>query len=127
MGRNHYEWGNQHLSLLALHQVSQIGTLDIRQLWQRTGEQQLLCAPIGLQRGGPLLLDLKEPATGGYGPHGLVVGATGSGKTELLRTIVTSLSLTHNPFLLNFVLVTSAGGTAFAAFEKLSQIREALD
>ena len=110
------------MSLLALHQVPRIETLDIRRLWQRTDEQLLLRAPIGLQRGGTLLLDLKEPAMGGFGPHGLVVGTTGSGKTELLRTIVTSLSLTHDPFLLNFVLVTALGGTAFAAFEKLAHV-----
>ena len=48
-----------------------------------------LCAPIGLsEEGDPLMLDLKQAAEGGLGPHGLIVGATGSGKSELLRTIV---------------------------------------
>ena len=48
-----------------------------------------LCAPIGLTEDGDrLVLDLKQAAEGGMGPHGLIVGATGSGKSELLRTIV---------------------------------------
>jgi S-DNA-T family DNA segregation ATPase FtsK/SpoIIIE len=46
--------------------------------------------------------------------HGLVIGATGSGKSELLRTIVTSLAITHDPETVNFVLADFKGGAAFA-------------
>jgi len=62
----------------------------------------------------PVMLDLKEAADGGMGPHGLLIGATGSGKSELLRTVVTALALTHPPELLSFVLVDFKGGAAFA-------------
>jgi DNA segregation ATPase FtsK/SpoIIIE, S-DNA-T family len=48
------------------------------------------------------------------GPHGLIVGATGSGKSELLRTMVTAMALTHAPDVLNFVFVDFKGGAAFA-------------
>jgi S-DNA-T family DNA segregation ATPase FtsK/SpoIIIE len=63
--------------------------------------------------GAPVELDLKESAHGGMGPHGLLVGATGSGKSELLRTLVLGLAMTHSPEVLNFVLIDFKGGAAF--------------
>ena len=79
--------------------------------------------PVGVTPGGdPQVLDLKEAAEGGVGPHGLVVGATGSGKSELLRTIVAGLSVTHPPDELAFVLVDFKGGAAFADLARLPQV-----
>ncbi|HTX32690.1 MAG TPA: type VII secretion protein EccCb [Solirubrobacteraceae bacterium] len=79
-----------------------------------------LCAPIGLtEEGDRLVLDLKQAAEGGMGPHGLIVGATGSGKSELLRTIVTSLAAAHRPEELCFVFVDFKGGAAFAELAHL--------
>ncbi|VXB15571.1 type VII secretion protein EccCb [Nocardioides sp. AX2bis] len=71
------------------------------------------------QRGRPVHLDLKEAAHGGTGPHGLVVGATGSGKSELLRTLVLGLAATHSPGDLNLVLVDYKGGATFAGLAAL--------
>ena len=51
------------------------------------------------------------------GPHGLVIGATGSGKSELLRTLVLGLALTHSSETLNFVLVDFKGGATFAGLD----------
>jgi len=86
---------------------------------------ELLRVPVGVRPGGaPLLLDLKEAAEGGIGPHGLVVGATGSGKSELLRTIVAGLAATHPPERLAFVLVDFKGGAAFADLAGLPQVAD---
>jgi S-DNA-T family DNA segregation ATPase FtsK/SpoIIIE len=79
-----------------------------------------LCAPVGLtEEGDRLVLDLKQAAEGGMGPHGLIVGATGSGKSELLRTIVASLAASHRPEELCFVFVDFKGGAAFAELADL--------
>lgn len=53
------------------------------------------------------------------GLHGLVIGATGSGKSELLRTLVLGLALTHSSETLNFVLIDFKGGATFASLDVL--------
>jgi DNA segregation ATPase FtsK/SpoIIIE, S-DNA-T family len=53
------------------------------------------------------------------GPHGILVGATGSGKSELLRSLVAGLAATHEPESLAFVLVDYKGGAAFAELARL--------
>ena len=47
------------------------------------------------------------------GPHGLVAGTTGSGKSELLQTLIASLAVANRPSVMNFVLVDYKGGSAF--------------
>src|SRR3954464_1498950 len=79
-----------------------------------------LRVPIGVGAdGGQIELDLKESAQDGMGPHGLLIGATGSGKSELLRTLVLALAPTHSSETLNFVLVDFKGGATFASLDRL--------
>ncbi|WP_433790667.1 type VII secretion protein EccCb [Actinoplanes sp. CA-252034] len=78
--------------------------------------------PLGLGPDGDVVeLDLDT-----MGPHGLVVGATGSGKSELLRTVVTALAVTHRPEDLTFVLVDHRGSATFTVFERLPHISAVL-
>ncbi|MFT4288338.1 FtsK/SpoIIIE domain-containing protein [Nocardioides sp.] len=91
--------------------------------WSPRPPGDRLRVPIGrVEDGGPVALDLKEPALGGVGPHGLVVGATGSGKSELLRTLVSRLALTHAPAELSLVLVDFKGGAAFDGLAALPHV-----
>ncbi|MFJ1602622.1 type VII secretion protein EccCb [Streptomyces sp. NPDC088253] len=97
--------------------------LDLVRLWAPRGERDFLRVPIGLNdRHRPVLLDLKESAELGMGPHGLCVGATGSGKSELLRTLVLALVATHTPEDLAMVLVDYKGGATFAPFTHLPHV-----
>ncbi|MGB8945899.1 MAG: type VII secretion protein EccCa [Streptomyces sp.] len=97
--------------------------LDLERLWAPRGERDFLRVPIGLSdRHEPVLLDLKESSELGMGPHGLCVGATGSGKSELLRTLVLALAATHSPDDLALVLVDYKGGATFAPFTELPHV-----
>ncbi|MGV9216227.1 type VII secretion protein EccCa [Micromonospora sp. RB23] len=88
--------------------------------WAPRSSRDRLRVPIGVGvDGGAIELDLKESAQDGMGPHGLLIGATGSGKSELLRTLVLGLAATHSSEQLNFVLVDFKGGATFAPFDRL--------
>ncbi len=91
--------------------------------WRRRPRAQRLRAFLGTDLAGePILLDLKQPAEGGVGPHGMLVGATGSGKSEVLRALVLSLVATHGPDVLNLVLVDFKGGATFAGLSGLPHV-----
>ena len=88
--------------------------------WAPRPNRDRLRVPIGVGTdGAPVELDIKESAQDGMGPHGLLIGATGSGKSELLRTLVLGLAATHSSESLNFVLVDFKGGATFASLDKL--------
>ncbi|MGW1171507.1 type VII secretion protein EccCa [Streptomyces sp. NPDC002550] len=103
--------------------IDDMAALDVARQWAPRGERDFLRVPIGLDdRHQPVLLDLKESAELGMGPHGLCVGATGSGKSELLRTLVLALVTTHGPEDLAMVLVDYKGGATFAPFAGLPHV-----
>jgi S-DNA-T family DNA segregation ATPase FtsK/SpoIIIE len=97
--------------------------LDLAELWRPRGQRDFLRIPIGVSDAGrPVLLDLKESAQLGMGPHGLCVGATGSGKSELLRDLVLALAATHPPERVAMMLVDYKGGATFAPFAELPHV-----
>ncbi|MFZ2510546.1 MAG: type VII secretion protein EccCa, partial [Gordonia sp. (in: high G+C Gram-positive bacteria)] len=100
--------------LPALLGIGDAARLDPAVRWGHRRARDRLRVPIGYTaEGTPVDLDLKESAYGGMGPHGLCIGATGSGKSEFLRTLVLALIATHSPDELNLVLVDFKGGATF--------------
>ncbi|HEV7655775.1 MAG TPA: FtsK/SpoIIIE domain-containing protein [Mycobacteriales bacterium] len=78
----------------------------ISQLWRANG--RTTAAPIGESATGPFTVDMKKD-----GPHALVAGTTGSGKSELLQSIIASLAVGNPPDAMTFVLIDYKGGAAF--------------
>ena len=102
----------RQVRLLDLMGISDVATYDVAAGWSGQASTRPLQVPIGQRRGGqPMVLDLNHT---GHGPHGLVAGTTGSGKSELLQTLVVALALTHHPHDVGFVLVDFKGGGAFS-------------
>lgn len=81
------------------------------------GDRPSLATTVGLGPDGPLVVDLVA-----HGPHALVAGTTGAGKSELLRTLVTGLARAHPPDAVTFVLADFKGGSAFDACADLPHV-----
>ncbi|WAJ46200.1 type VII secretion protein EccCa [Mycobacterium sp. Aquia_216] len=94
--------------------IDDIAQFDPITLWRSNDQRARLRVPIGSTIDGvPLELDIKEPAENGMGPHGLCVGATGSGKSELLRTVALGMMARNSPEVLNLLLIDFKGGATF--------------
>ncbi len=96
------------VDLAALFTEDVFDAAAIAGLWRSGGQDPGLAAPIGMTEDGVLTLDLLHD-----GPHGLVGGTTGSGKSELLRSLVAGLAVRISPDHLNFMLIDYKGGSAF--------------
>lgn len=91
----------------------------IRRRWE---ERRFRSVPVGSNEHGPVRLDLFAD-----GPHALVAGTTGSGKSIFLQTWLLSMTLHHSPRQLILVLIDFKGGSAFAPLERLPHTDCVLD
>lgn len=78
---------------------------DVASRWRARGTTR---AVIGVGPDGPFAVDLSVD-----GPHGLIAGTTGAGKSELLQTLISALAVANRPDQLTFVLIDYKGGAAF--------------
>ncbi|MGV0809481.1 type VII secretion protein EccCa [Mycolicibacterium setense] len=109
--------------LMALLKIPDAAGIVPEQIWRQRTPRERLRVPIGITPNGqPIELDIKEAAEGGMGPHGLCIGATGSGKSEFLRTLVLSMITSHSPEQLNLVLVDFKGGATFLGLDGIAHI-----
>jgi S-DNA-T family DNA segregation ATPase FtsK/SpoIIIE len=102
------------VSLLPLLGIGEPTPGALAARWREAAGRTSLEATFALAEDGPFTLDLVLD-----GPHGLIAGTTGSGKSELLRSLVAALATSHDPTRLNFVLIDYKGGSAFAECAEL--------
>jgi DNA segregation ATPase FtsK/SpoIIIE, S-DNA-T family len=104
--------------------VTDVGDFDPVARWRSSSRpRNALCVPIGVSELGEAVeLDIKEAAANGMGPHGLCIGATGSGKSEFLRTLTLGMITAHPPEVLNLVLVDFKGGATFLGLERAPHV-----
>lgn len=107
--------------IMAYYGIDDPGNIDFEALWDARTDamgRSRLRAPFGVRsdNGELLFLDMKSLDEGGDGPHGVMSGTTGSGKSTLVRTVIESLMLSHPPQDLQFVLADLKGGSAVKPF-----------
>lgn len=97
--------------------VGKVENLNIYRHWLENRSYESMRSLIGLRAGNqPVYLDVHEKV---HGPHGLIAGTTGSGKSELLQTYILSLALNYHPYEVSFILIDYKGGGMAQSFEKL--------
>ncbi len=108
----------RNVRLLELLRNRSIGEFNPAQQWNRTiSGAWHYDVPIGRTEGGdPIYLDLREHHDG---PHGIIAGKTGAGKSELLQSIITAVAATHAPDRAQFMLIDFKGGASLRIFKDL--------
>ena len=113
--------GQEFLDLFA---ISDARLWDPHSLWDRVTGADRLRIPLGKTPQGKVVwLDLKEGAEGGVGPHGMLTGQTGSGKSEHLTSIVLTMAMLHPPEQVQFLLGDFKGEATFAPVEHLPHVQ----
>ncbi|TYQ16044.1 UNVERIFIED_CONTAM: S-DNA-T family DNA segregation ATPase FtsK/SpoIIIE [Acetivibrio alkalicellulosi] len=108
------------ITLMEMLQSKSVNDLDLISLWNKNKTFKGMSVPIGAKAGGSLFnLDMHET---GHGPHGLVAGTTGSGKSELLQSIIISLAINYHPHDVVFVLIDYKGGGMADVFKGMPHL-----
>ena len=108
------------LSFLDMYKTSGADGLDVYRNWLENRSFESMKAMIGYRNADtPLYLDIHEKY---HGPHGLVAGTTGSGKSETLQTYILSLAVNFDPREVSFILIDYKGGGMAKSFERLPHV-----
>lgn len=103
------------VGFLEMYKVGKVEQLNVLDRWKTNNPVNSLSVPIGVHTDGEIFnLDLHEKF---HGPHGLIAGMTGSGKSEFIITFILSMCLNFSPEEVSFVLIDYKGGGLTGAFE----------
>ena len=103
------------ITFLEMYNVGMVEQLNIMNRWKSNDPTASLSAPVGVDKSRELFkLDLHEKA---HGPHGLIAGMTGSGKSEFIISYILSMAINYHPYEVSFVLIDYKGGGLAGVFE----------
>ena len=110
------------LGFLEMYNVGKVEQLNVFNRWKLNDPTKSLKAPLGINdQSNIIYLDLHEKY---HGPHGLIAGTTGSGKSEFIITYILSMAVNYSPNEVSFILIDYKGGGLAGAFEnKKNNIR----
>lgn len=102
------------VGFLEMYGIGNVGQFNSQDRWKNNNPVTSLSVPVGIDQNGELFhMDIHEKA---YGPHGLVAGTTGSGKSEWIITYILSLCVNFSPLEVQFVLIDYKGGGLAGSF-----------
>ena len=100
--------------------VNSVKRLDLEKRWRNGHRTESLAAPVGMMANNKLFsLDIQDASEYGHGPHGIVAGTTGSGKSEFLQSWILSMAVSYHPHDVNFVIIDYKGGGMADLFDNM--------
>lgn len=110
----------ENVSFFEMYKVNSPAQMDIPGRWQKNATNKSLAVPLGIRvTGEPMMLNLHEKA---HGPHGLIAGTTGSGKSEIIQSYILSLAVNFHPYEVAFLLIDYKGGGMAYLFKELPHV-----
>lgn len=110
----------ESITFLEMYGVDRVEDLDMLRRWKENDTYQTMSVPLGVRgRDDILYLNLHEKA---HGPHGLIAGTTGSGKSELIQSYIASLAVNYHPYEVAFLLIDYKGGGMANLFADLPHV-----
>jgi S-DNA-T family DNA segregation ATPase FtsK/SpoIIIE len=110
----------KNISLFELLNIFSVNDLDIHARWSNSRVYDSMAAPLGVKTKNQVVsLDLHEKY---QGPHGLVAGTTGSGKSEILQSYILSMATLFHPYEVGFVIIDFKGGGMVNQFNNLPHL-----
>lgn len=113
----------KNITLFELLNIMSVDDLDLEGRWNQSQVFKSMAAPLGVSKTGEVSLDLHDKA---HGPHGLVAGTTGSGKSEILQTYILSMATLYHPYEVSFVIIDFKGGGMVNQFKELPHLLGAI-
>lgn len=114
----------KNITLYQLLGIMNVYDLDLTQRWNNSKIYNTMAAPLGVKSGDEIVyLDLHEKY---HGPHGLVAGTTGSGKSEILQSYILSMATLFHPYEVGFIIIDFKGGGMVNQFRNLPHLNGAI-